>query len=155
MNRSFLFVLGLTLLAPAAFAQTAGKLDPGSEEQVEQRQATLDRQVRNASHDLDRGERQSWLRSMTNLAKLRIKLAEAWQGMGMSPQKAKLVADAYDPTLAASMHRTSLRGKSDQEIAGMLQDAIKQQHYLSANQLLIDYQRNKLRLDPNQIAGVN
>lgn len=53
------------------------------------------------------------------------------------------------------MHRASLRGKSDQEIAAMLGDAIKQQHYSSADQLLIDYQRNKLRMDTAQTAGVN
>ena len=41
MNRSFLFALGLALIAPATLAQTAGKLDPGSEEQVVQRDAPV------------------------------------------------------------------------------------------------------------------
>jgi hypothetical protein len=144
MNRSFLFALGLTVLAPTAFAQMAAKLDPGSAEQVIRHQDALDRQAQNVARDLEQGERQSWLNSMANLAKLRTKLAEAWHDMGMSPQGAKVVADAYDPNLAMRMHHESLHGKSDQEVAEMLQAAIKQKNYLSANVLLIDYQRNRL-----------
>jgi hypothetical protein len=72
---------------------------------------------------MEEGQRRSWLNSMANLAKLRIKLAEAWQGMGMSPQGAKVVANAYEPNLAAHMHHESLRGKSDEEVAEMLQSA--------------------------------
>ena len=150
MNRNFLFALGLlTLLVPAAFAQMAAKLDPGSANQVTQRQEMLDTEAQNAVRDMEGRERQSWLNSIANLAKLRIKLAEAWQGMGMSPQGAKVVADAYDPNLAARMHHESLRGKSDEEVAEMLQSAIRQKHYLSANQLLIDYERNRLRIGTN------
>lgn len=149
MNRNFLFAMGLTLLAPAASAQMAAKLDPGSTGQVIQRQEMLERQMQNSARDMEEGQRRSWLDSMANLAKLRIKLAEAWQGMGMSPQGAKVVANAYDPNLAARMHHESLRGKSDEEVAGMLQSAIRQKHYLSANQLLIDYERNRLRIGTN------
>ena len=149
MNRNFRVALGLALLAPAASAQMAAKLDPGSSSQVIQRQEMLDREMQNAARDMEEGQRRSWLDSMANLAKLRIKLAEAWQGMGMSPQGAKAVADAYDPNLAARMHHESLRGKSDEEVAEMLQSAITQKHYLSANQLLIDYERNRLRIGTN------
>jgi len=150
MNRNFLFALGLlTLLVPAAFAQMAAKLDPGSANQVTQRQEMLDTEAQSAVRDMEGRERQSWLNSIANLAKLRIKLADAWQGMGMSPQGAKVVADAYDPNLAARMHHESLRGKSDEEVAEMLQSAIRQKHYLSANQLLIDYERNRLRIGTN------
>lgn len=155
MNRSFLFALGLALIAPATFAQTAGKLDPGSEEQVVQREAMLDRQVRDAAHTQEQAERQAWLRSTKNLAKLRIKLAEAWQNMGVPAPDAKLIADAYDPHLATSTHRASLRGKSDEEIAQMLESAIKQKRYLSANQLLIDYERTRLGMGTNSTSGVN
>lgn len=149
MNRNFLFAMGLTLLAPAASAQMAAKLDPGSTGQVIQRQEMLDREMQNAARDMEEGQRRSWLDSIANLAKLRIKLAEAWQGMGMSPQGAKVVANAYDPNLAARMHHESLRGKSDEEVAEMLQSAIRQKHYLSADQLLIDYERNRLRIATN------
>jgi hypothetical protein len=56
------------------------------------------------------------------------------------------VADSYDPTLASQMHHTSLRGKTDAEVAGLLQSALAANHYLVADQLLIDYQRQKLSL---------
>jgi hypothetical protein len=147
MNRRFLFAVGLTLLAPAAFGQTAGKLDPGSQDEVMRRQRMEYRQVLNAARTADLGERQSWLNSMANLDKLHTKLAEAWQAMGMSPQGAQVVANAYDPSLATHAHHASLRGKSDEEVAGLLQSAIRQKNYLAADQLLIDYQRNRLRID--------
>ncbi|WP_426688146.1 hypothetical protein [Rhodanobacter ginsengiterrae] len=147
MNRNFLFAMGLTLLAPAAVAQMAAKLDPGSAGQVVQNQEAVDRAMQNAAREMETAQRRSWLNAMANLAKLRVKLAEAWQAMGMSPQVAKVVADAYDPNLAARMHPESLRGKSDAQVAEMLQSAIREKHYLSANQLLIDYERNRLRMD--------
>jgi hypothetical protein len=144
MNRSFLFVMALAGLAPAAFAQTAARLDPGSDQQVARNQEMMNRQAQDAMHDMVLGERQSGLDALANLAKLRTKLVEAWQAMGMSPQDATRVAEAYDPELAATMHHASLHGKSDEEIARLLQSAIEQKHYLNANQLLIDYQRDKL-----------
>lgn len=160
MNRSFLFAvgliaMGLTLFAPAASAQMAANLDPGSASQVIQRQEMLNREMQNAARAMEEGQRRSWLNSMANLAKLRIKLAEAWQDMGMSPQDAKVVADAYDPNLAAGLHHESLRGRSDEEVAEMLQSAIRQKHYLSANQLLIDYEQNRLRIGTNQTTDVS
>lgn len=155
MNRNFLFAMGLTLLAPTAFAQTAAKLDPGSAGQVIQNQEMLNREMQNAAREMEVGERRSWLNSIANLAKLRIKLAEAWQSMGMSPQGAKEVANAYDPNLATRMHHESLRGKSDEEVAEMLQSAIREKHYLGADQLLIDYERNRLRIGTNQTTDVN
>ncbi|MGY3041743.1 hypothetical protein ACVWWQ_003376 [Rhodanobacter sp. TND4EL1] len=160
MNRSFLFAvgliaMGLTLFAPAASAQMAANLDPGSASQVIQRQEMLNREMQNAARAMEEGQRRSWLNSMANLAKLRIKLAEAWQDMGMSAQDAKVVADAYDPNLVVGLHHESLRGKSDGEVAEMLQSAIRQKRYLSANQLLIDYEQNRLRIGTNQTTDVS
>ena len=145
MNRSFLLAMGLVLVAPAALAQTAQLLDSEAD-QARRHQEMMNRELQNARQAMEQGERQAWFNSIANMAKLRIKLAEAWQNMGMSPQGAKLVADAYDPEWAMRIHHEPLRGKSDEEVAGMLQSALRQQHYLVANQLLIDYQRDKLRL---------
>jgi len=39
-----------------------------------------------------------------------------------------------------------MRGKSDQEVASLLQSALASGRYQIANQLLIDYQRTKLSL---------
>lgn len=153
MNRTFLFAMALVLVAPAALAQHQQQ-DPAGD-MMRRHQQLENRQSQNTARDFERGDHQAWLNSMANLAKLRAKLAEAWQGMGMSPQGAKLVADAYDPNLAARIHHASLRGKSDQDIAAMLQSALKQKHYLDANQLLIDYQRQKLKMGANPAPDVN
>jgi len=144
MSRSFLFVAILAFVAPAAFAQQKSEPDPSQAmRNLEELRA---RAAMNNANAARQGDRQAWLNSMANLAKLRAKLAEAWQGMGMSPQGAKVVADAYDPNLAQHIHHAQLRGKSDQEIAQMMQGALKEKRFLDADQLLIDYQRQKLRL---------
>ena len=78
MNRKVLFAMGLTLLAPAAWAQTAAKLDPGSASQVIRNQEREHRAMQNATRYMEEAERRSWLKSAANLAKLRVKLAEAW-----------------------------------------------------------------------------
>ncbi|THD07682.1 hypothetical protein B1991_08625 [Rhodanobacter lindaniclasticus] len=111
--------------------------------------------MQNAMRYMEEAERRSWLKSAANLAKLRVKLAEAWQSLGLSPQGANLVAKAYDPNLAARMHRDLARGKSDEEVAEMLQSAIRQKRYLEADQLLIDYERNRLRMGANHTAEVS
>jgi hypothetical protein len=155
MNRNVLFAMGLTLLAPAAWAQTAAKQDPGSASQVIRNQEREHREMQNATRYMEEAERRSWLKSAANLAKLRVKLAEAWQSLGLSPQGANLAAKAYDPNLAARMHHDLTRGKSDEEVAQMLQSAIRQKRYLEADQLLIDYERNRLRLGANHTADVS
>lgn len=145
MNRNLLFTAVLVLAAPAAFAQQQPQRDP-MQDMMRRQQESNQRQFDNNQREFVRGDHQAWLNSMANLTKLRAKLTEAWQGMGMSPQGAKLVADAYDPNLAARLHHASLRGKSDQDVAQMMQLALKEKRYLDANQLLIDYQREKLKL---------
>jgi hypothetical protein len=155
MNRIVFFAMGLTLLAPAALAQTAARLDPGSAAQVIQNQEMQNRQMQNAMRNMEEAQRRSWLNAMANLAKLRVKLAEAWQGMGMSPQDAKAIANAYDPNLAARVRRDSLRGKSDEEVADMLQSAIRQKRYFDADQVLIDYERNRVRMGATRTAEVS
>lgn len=147
MSKAFLFVPAvLALTLSTAFAQQQRPEKDPNADMMRRQQDTYTRQAQNKADQFAEGDRQAWLNASANLAKLRAKLAEAWQGMGMSPQGAKLVADAYDPNFAAHMHHASLRGKSDQEVAQMLQAALKDKHYLAADQLLIDYQREKLRL---------
>lgn len=147
MSNALLFVPAvLALTISTAFAQQQQPQSDPNADMMRRQQDTYNRQLQNKADQFAEGDRQAWLNSAANLAKLRVKLAEAWQGMGMSPQGAKFVADAYDPNLAFHMHRASLRGKSDQEVAQMLQSALKDKHYMMADQLLIDYQREKLRL---------
>jgi hypothetical protein len=132
MKIAFLSVTMLALAAPAAFAQ-----------QLPQPHVAAD--AMNDTREVGVGNHRAWLKSMAHLTELRAKLAESWRGMGMPPQAAKMVADAYNPEKALRIRQVSLHGKSDQEIAQMMQAALKEKHYLEADQLLIDYQRQKLK----------
>ncbi|NUR24237.1 hypothetical protein [Frateuria sp.] len=147
MSKPLVFAL-LMLAAPAALAQQQNQpsQDQVAEQMMRMHQEQLNRQAQNTATNFARGDHQAWLNSMANLTRLRTKLAEAWQGMGMSPQGAKVVADAYDPEWASHAHHVSLRGKTDQEVAQLMQAALKDKRFLDADQLLIDYQRQKLRL---------
>jgi hypothetical protein len=103
----------------------------------------------NSSDDLQHNEQQIYVNSMANLTKLRDKLAEAWQTLGMSPQAAQAVANAYQPNLAQNSHHASLRGKSGQEIASMLQSALAKKDYALADQMLIEYEQIEAKLGAN------
>ena len=91
-------------------------------------------------------DRQAFVNSVANTTKLRNKLAEAWQSLGMAPQAAQAVANAYQPNLAANVHHANLHGKSGQEVAAMLQSALAKKDYMLANQTLIDYQREQMHM---------
>jgi hypothetical protein len=91
----------------------------------------------------------NFINSLVNLTKLRGNLAQAWQSLGLSPQAAHVVANAYQPNLAASVHHDSLDGKSEQEIAAALQSALVKKDYMLANQTLIDYERGQLQMKSN------
>jgi hypothetical protein len=104
---------------------------------------------KNSSDDLQHNEQQIYINSMANLTKLRAKLAEAWQTLGMPPQAAQAVANAYKPNLAQNAHHASLRGKSGQEVASMLQSALAKKDYALADQTLIEYERIEAKLGAN------
>ncbi|MGN2241888.1 hypothetical protein ACFWZU_00110 [Frateuria sp. GZRR33] len=139
--------IAVALAAPAAFAQQQPQQPQQHSQPVQSFEDLRAREGESRVKAMSRAQQQGYRDSLADLDKLRTKLADAWKGMGMSPEGAKLVADAYDPDLAARSHHTSLHGKSDQEIAQLMQDAIKEKKYLKANQLLIDYQRQKLALN--------
>lgn len=145
INRPSLLVVALALVSPSIFAQQQSKPEP-QPSYIQRQQNLLQRESKNNSREMRQGYDQAWRNAMTNQTKLRAKLTEAWLGMGLSPQAAKTVADAYDADFASQTHHTSLRGKSDQEVATMLQSALASKRYQVADQLLIDYQRSKLSL---------
>lgn len=150
ITKPMAFFVALTLAAPAAFAQQSRPQPEPPTYTANQRQMDLmyeqQRAASNNAKAFEWGFYQSWLDGVANQAKLRTKLAEAWQALGLSPQLAQTVAAAYQAGMATRMHHPSLRGKSDQEVAAMLQSAVAKKHYLAANQLLIDYQRQRLSL---------
>lgn len=150
MNKPCMFAMALMLAAPAAvFAQQhSGGSDQVTQESARNIAANLQRMSQHNFDSMSHADHQSWLESMAADAKLRVKLTESWQSLGLSPQAAEQVARAYDPVLGANAHHTSLRGKSEQEVASLLQTALADKRYQKANQMLIDYERQKLSLDP-------
>jgi len=148
MNKPCIFVMALVLATPAAFAQQHSGGESVTNQSAHNIAEDLSRMSQHNMDSLSHADRQSWLESMATQTKLRAKLAESWQSMGLSPQAAKQVANAYDPSVGANSHHTSLRGKSEQEVAAMLQSALADKRYQKANQMLIDYQRQKLSLEP-------
>jgi hypothetical protein len=136
----------VALAAPALHAQQATQ-QPNSQSQYNIQQ----NENRRSQHAYDAIQRDNHTYSVNSLArmnKLRVKLAEAWQTLGMSPQAAQALAAAYRPELAENVHHrhASLRNKSDEEVAAMLQSALTRKNYVLANQLLIDRQSEKLGL---------
>jgi hypothetical protein len=144
------FAVVLALAASAASAQQRPQQPSQSSRPSQSVQSFGDLRERAAQSNFEahrRADQQGWLDSMKTQDKLRVRLAQAWQSMGMSPEGARRVADAYDPELAARSHHTSLRGKSDEQIAQLMRDALRDGRYLKADMLLIDYQRQQLALD--------
>lgn len=84
-------------------------------------------------------------RQIKNLPKIREHLAETWQQFGLKPDAAKAIASTYViPGPEGGM--TTIKGKSDAEVASMMQQALSGKQYLLANQLLIQYERRRLHL---------
>lgn len=104
------------------------------------------RSQQRSDNELRGSDHQTYVNSLADLTKLRAKLAEAWQTLGMSPQAAQAVANAYQPNPAQTVHHVSLRGKSSQEVAAMLQSALASKDYMLANQTLIEYEQLKVKL---------
>lgn len=88
------------------------------------------------------GDRRAYQRKMTAL---RAKLAKDWQSLGMSKDAAQQLAATYQPNGKPGAHRTSLKGKSNQEIAAILQSALAKKDYTLANETLIEFERKKLK----------
>ena len=85
-------------------------------------------------------------RRIKDLPKIRAHLAESWQRFGISPEAAKLVAAAYDYRQRNLADPPSIRGKTDEEVAAMMQTALAKKEYSRADHLLIEYERKRLRI---------
>jgi hypothetical protein len=148
MKRLTLVCTLILLASPALHAQQdPQEQQPNSPSQYNIQQNEL-RREQHAFDTIQQNDLTYSIKSLATMNKLRAKLAEAWQTLGMSPQAAQTVAAAYQPQLAENVnhHHPSLRGKSDEEVAAMLQSALSSKNYILADQLLIDRQREQLRL---------
>ncbi|WEN15793.1 hypothetical protein PY254_03725 [Rhodanobacter sp. AS-Z3] len=150
MNKLIIAFALAALAAPALHAQEsdaqkgtdASRLD-NSAHNIDQNEA---RMRANLFNDLQRNDHLTAVNSLANLTKLRVKLAEAWQSLGLSAPAAKAVAAAYNPNFSLNSRRASLQGKTDAEIAAMIQSSLAKKDYLLANQTLIDFQTKRTRL---------
>jgi hypothetical protein len=104
-------------------------------------QSTM-RAYQGINDDFQQRDRLNYVNSLADLTRLRDSLAQAWQSLGLSPQAARAVANAYKPNLAKNIE--PLESKSHQEIAAMLQSALTRKDYMLADQTLIDYEQGQL-----------
>jgi hypothetical protein len=86
-------------------------------------------------------------KGMISLAAARKSLAAEWQKLGLSPEQATAVASTYRADTSAMLNHPSLERRSDKEVSAMIQQALASKNYRMANQLLIDYERQKLHVD--------
>lgn len=91
------------------------------------------------------GNRRTFNDAQARLTALRAQLTAGWQSLGMSKEAAQHVAAGYQENGSLTAHRVSVRGKSDAQIAAMLQSALAKKDYMLANQTLISFQRKKLK----------
>ena len=95
----------------------------------------------------DRTASDLWAKRLRSLPLAREWLALEWQHLGVPADQATVVASAYqgDQPGRSSL---PLKGKSDQEIASMLQGALRAKNYGLADRLLIEYERYRLSPRP-------
>mgnify|MGYP001551653089 FL=1 len=142
----------LVLSAPAVFAQQQQQhngVESPNQSSQQQQQLNMENAAREASYGWYRQSTERTIHSYPALSKLRARLAETWQTLGMSPEGAKIVADAYRPESTGRAEHTSLEGRSEEEVAKMLHDALDQKNYQLADQLLIKYEQARLALGPS------
>lgn len=153
MNKMAVVLVLVALASPALHAQESDAQKGSDASRLSQTayniQQNESRMRTNWYNNLQHNDHQTAVNSLANLNKLRSKLAEAWQTLGMSPPAARMVAAAYRPNFSLNSRRASLQGKSDEEVAAMIQSSLAKKDYLLANQTLIDFQTRKTRLGTN------
>lgn len=134
--KTSIMVCMLVTLAAANPQSALAQVHPAANmQQNEQRSEQMQ------SQELQNNKPEDYARSLVKLNELRAKLAEAWQTLGLSPQAAHAVANAYQPDSVRSIPEVDLRGKSRQEVAAILQSALAKKDYMLANQTLIEFHK--------------
>ena len=113
----------------------------------ESMQQAIQRQSVSTELRSDSAENNRLSRNMISVPEARARLAKEWQKLGLSAEAAKEVASAYSPDSSSQLRHPSFKGRSDAEISGMIQKALAAKRYRMANQLLIDYERTRLRME--------
>jgi hypothetical protein len=132
------------LASPVLHAQHNSSGEQPNRQSNQQFLENRSRASQEASMELYRANDRKSVESVAAQARIRVKLAQAWQALGMSPEGAKLVADAFHTEHSGRFVPASLEGKSEDEVAAMLRDALSRKNYLLADQLLIQYEQARL-----------
>jgi Flp pilus assembly protein TadD len=141
-------VLALLALACAgsSMAQQNQQSNQSTHDMQMQQQAEAYSRSEASGNDWERGYDQRSVKAMSDLPKVRAHLTEVWQHFGMSPKDAAVVASAYrvSDNDNGFDKASSLIGKSDAEIASMLQSALSTKNYVLADLLMINYERKRI-----------
>jgi Ni/Co efflux regulator RcnB len=142
-------VVCLALLAFAAAGtslaqQQNQQSNQSSHDMQMQQQAQAYSRSESAGNDWERDYDRRSAKAMSDLPKVRAHLTEVWQHFGMSPKDAATVASAYRVSDNSLDRASSLTGKSDAEIASMLQSALSTKNYALANLLMINYEKKRI-----------
>lgn len=150
MNKFTIALAVAALVSPALHAQESDANKGSDASRLSQSAYNLQQNAMRSRaslyNSLQKNDHQTAINSLGNLTKLRAKLAEAWQALGLSPSAAKMVAAAYQPNFSLNARRVSLQGKSDEEIAALIRTSLAKKDYLLANQTLIDFQTKRSML---------
>lgn len=140
--KRFILVCSLAVLASPAFAGNDPVSVLDSPEQM-RLLSEYGRQVDSANLRMKNGNVDASRNAQANLIKLKMKLAETWQALGLSPETAKTVAGAYRPRLSPSSQHSSLQDKTDEQFAALMQSSLASGDYQLADQTLIDFVTKK------------
>jgi hypothetical protein len=146
MLRGKVVCLALLVLACAGTAlaqQHQPDAAPTHDMQMQQQAQAYSRSEA-SGNDWERGYDQRSAKAMADLPKVRAHLTDVWQHFGMSAKDAATVASAYRVSDNGLDRASSLIGKSDAEIASMLQSALSAKNYVLADLLMINYERKRI-----------
>lgn len=89
-----------------------------------------------------------WEKGMISLPQARKSLAREWEKLGLPKELAEQVAATYRSDSSALLNHPPLEGRTEKDVSAMIQRALEAKHYPMANRLLIDYERQRLNLEP-------
>lgn len=147
MLRGKVVCLALLALAAAStsLAQQQNQESNQSAHDAQMQQAAQTHMRYDAAENAwDRGYDQRSVKAMADLPKVRAHLTKVWQHFGMSAKDAEMIASGYRVSDADLNRVSSLSGKSDEQIASMLQSALAAKNYALADQLMINYERKRI-----------
>lgn len=103
----------------------------------------------NSSDDPQHNEQQIHINSMADLPNFAPRSRRPGKPQACRRRRPRLWRTRINRTLRKTPHHASLRGKSGQEVASMLQSALAEKDHVLADQTLIEYERIEAKLGAN------